>query len=414
MSTTPKQTGPTGWHLVMCGINHKSAELNQREVLQIGADAIASAHADLAGLAGVVEAVIVSTCNRIEFYMVAGRGDDPIDLAAAFYRRHRDLDISPQREQFYVRAGKHAAAHLFKVAAGIDSMVLGENQILGQAKDAYSSACAVKTAGKIMHRLFHQAFRVGKKVRTETEMGKGSCSVSTAAVGLLKSHLGDQARPAVLFVGAGKMIALVASGWSRLHHRRLMFANRTRAASEELAAKYEASAHLLEELPSLLAEADVVFTCTGSSEPVITRRMLQGHRAANPSHRLRIMDMAVPRDVEFERGSDAEVILYDLDDVKKYVADQQSQRAAAIPDAERLVEQRLNEFAYWYDHVRHEMTAERLMQDFERVRRDDLTPLFDKLPAELRREIDIKTERLVRKLAQLKIGSNTSGPADVE
>ena len=151
-----------------------------------------------------------------------------------------------------------------------DSMVLGENQILGQIKDAYSSACAVKVAGKIIHRLFHQAFRVGKLVRTVTDMGKGSCSVSTAAVGLLKSHLDAEARPAVLFVGTSKMIALAASSWSRLHHSRLMFANRTQAASEVLAAKYGASHYSLDDLPSLLAEADIVISCTGSPEPIIT------------------------------------------------------------------------------------------------------------------------------------------------
>jgi len=398
----------------MCGVNHKTTELREREVLQIGADAIASAHAGLASFQGVEEAVIVSTCNRNEFYMVAGQSDDPFDLVADFYRRHRDLDITKLRDRFYVRIGKHAAAHLFRVAAGIDSMVLGENQILGQVKDAYSSACAVKVAGKIMHRLFHQAFRVGKQVRTETEMGKGSCSVSTAAVGLLKSRLDTEARPVVLFIGAGKMITLAASGWNRLHHHRLMFANRTRAASEELAVKYGASAHSLGELPSLLADADIIMSCTGSREPIITQEMLQTHHAAHPSHHLTIMDMAVPRDVECDSDSVPDVTLYDLDDVEQYVADQQSQRAAAIPDAERLVEQRLAEFAYWYDHVRHEMTAERLIDDFEQVRRDDLTALLAKLPEELRREVDTHTEQLVRKLARMRIGANADRSHDVE
>jgi glutamyl-tRNA reductase len=389
----------------MCGINHKTSQLEQRESLQIGRESMASAHAGLASLPGVQEALIVSTCNRIEFYMVADRKDDPIDLATRFYRRYRDLDITALRENFYVRKGKHAAAHLFRVAAGIDSMVLGENQILGQIKEAYGSACAVKVAGKIMHRLFHQAFRVGKQVRTETDMGKGSCSVSTAAVGLLKSHLDAEARPAVLFVGTSKMIALAASSWSRLHHSRLMFANRTQAASEVLAAKYGASHYSLDDLPSLLAEADIVISCTASPEPIITRDMLQAHLDACPSHKLMIMDMAVPRDVEFDKNGD---------DIQRYVKEQQSIRAAAVPDAERLVDERLSEFAFWYDHVRNEMTPLRTMEDFERVRREDLALLLGDLPEDVRSKVDEQTSRLVQKLAQIKVNTGAGSSPDTE
>jgi glutamyl-tRNA reductase len=403
-----------GWHLVMCGINHKTSQLEQRERLQIGRESIAAAHAGLASLPGVQEALIVSTCNRIEFYMVADRMDDPFDIAAAFYRRFRDLDITSLREHFYVAKGKHAAAHLFRVAAGIDSMVLGENQILGQIKDAYSSACAVKVAGKIIHRLFHQAFRVGKHVRTETDMGKGSCSVSTAAVGFLKSHLDAEARPAVLFVGTSKMIALAASSWSRLHHSRLMFANRTQAASEVLAAKYGASHYSLDDLPSLLAEADIVISCTASPEPIITRDMLQAHLDACPSHKLMIMDMAVPRDVEFDKNGHPDLTIFDLDDIQRYVKEQQSIRAAAVPDAERLVDERLSEFAFWYDHVRNEMTPLRTMEDFERVRREDLALLLGDLPEDVRSKVDEQTSRLVQKLAQMKVNTGAGSSPDTE
>ncbi len=403
-----------GWGLVMCGINHKTSQLEERERLQIDRESIAAAHAGLASLPGVQEALIVSTCNRIEFYMVARRNDDPFNIAVTFYRRLRDLDITALRENFYVRKGKHAAAHLFRVAAGIDSMVLGENQILGQIKEAYSSACAVKVAGKIIHRLFHQAFRVGKLVRTETDMGKGSCSMSSAAVGLLKSHLDAEARPAVLFVGTSKMIALAASSWNRLHHGRLMFANRTQAASKVLAAKYGASHYSLDDLPSLLAEADIVISCTGSPEPIITCDMLQAHLYAYPSHKLMIMDMAVPRDVEFDKDGHSDLTIFDTDDIQRYVKEQQSIRAAAVPDAERLVDERLSEFAFWYDHVRNEMTPLRTMEDFERVRREDLALLLGDLPEDVRSKVDEQTNRLVQKLAQMKVNTGAGSSPDTE
>ncbi len=403
-----------GWGLVMCGINHKTSQLEQRERLQIGRESIAAAHAGLASLPGVQEALVISTCNRIEFYMVARRDDDPFDITVAFYRKSREIDITALRENYYVAKGKHAAAHLFRVAAGIDSMVLGENQILGQIKDAYSSACAVKVAGKIIHRLFHQAFRVGKHVRTVTDMGRGSCSMSSAAVGLLKSHLDAEARPTILLIGASKMIGLAALSWSRLHHNRLLFANRTQAAAKELASKYGATHYSLDALPSLLAEADIVISCTGSPEPIITRDMLQAHLDACPSHKLMIMDMAVPRDVEFDKNVHPDLTIFDTDDIQRYVKEQQSIRAAAIPDAERLVDERLSEFAYWYDHVRNEMTFARLMEDFERVRREDLALLLGDLPEDVRDKVNEQTDRLVQKLAQMKMNTGAGSSPDTE
>ena len=163
------------WHLVVCGVNHHETSVERREPLQLGREDIASAHAQFSRMAGVKEATIVATCNRIEFYAVTDKTIDVFDLVARFYSRFRQFDLSAMRDDFYIRKNKHAVVHLFRVAAGIDSMVLGENQILGQLKEAYSSACAVKAAGKVLHRLFHQAFRVGKQVRTNTELGKGAC-----------------------------------------------------------------------------------------------------------------------------------------------------------------------------------------------------------------------------------------------
>ncbi|MCK4373151.1 MAG: hypothetical protein KAW61_08380, partial [candidate division Zixibacteria bacterium] len=218
----------------------------------------------------------------------------------------------------------------------------------------------------------------------------------------------------VLFVGTSKMIALAASSWSRLHHSRLMFANRTQAASEVLAAKYGASHYSLDDLPSLLAEADIVISCTASPEPIITRDMLQAHLDACPSHKLMIMDMAVPRDVEFDKNGHPDLTIFDLDDIQRYVKEQQSIRAAAVPDAERLVDERLSEFAFWYDHVRNEMTPLRTMEDFERVRREDLALLLGDLPEDVRSKVDEQTSRLVQKLAQIKVNTGAGSSPDTE
>jgi glutamyl-tRNA reductase len=211
----------------MCGVSHKTSSLEERESLQLSGEEMAKANAIFGSLSRVMESVIVATCNRIEFYFVTARGEDPFDVVAEFYREFKGEDISRYQELFLTRKGTHAVDHLFQVAAGIDSMVLGENQILGQVKDAYSSACAVKSVGKVLHRLFHQAFRVGKQVRSDTEMGKGACSVSSAAVEMLRSKTKDIDRPSILFIGINQMIGLAAGKLMSAHHSRLYFANRT-------------------------------------------------------------------------------------------------------------------------------------------------------------------------------------------
>ncbi|MFH2056967.1 MAG: hypothetical protein ABIJ61_13495, partial [bacterium] len=183
------------WRLVLCGINYKQSSVEEREPLQLSNEDLAEAQALFSSLPGVLESIIVSTCNRIEFYFVCQVDYSPWQTVQTFYRRLRDLDIASLRPKFYVESGRQVAAHLFHVAAGIDSMVLGENQIVGQLRDAYSSSCAVKSSGKIIHRLFHQAFRAGKLVRSETEMGKGACSVASAAMGLLQEKLAKFNKP---------------------------------------------------------------------------------------------------------------------------------------------------------------------------------------------------------------------------
>lgn len=396
-------TAPTHFHLAVCGISYKTSSLKQREPLQIGHDRIAEAHALFSGLSGVLEAIIVSTCNRVEFYFVADRSREPLDVIEEFYRQFAGMDMAGVKECFYRRRGKHAADHLFRVVAGIDSMVLGENQIAGQVKDAYSSACAVKAAGKILHRLFHHAFRVGKRVRTDTEMGKGACSVSSASVELLKSGIDRSTRPDVLFVGVNKMIALAASGLSKLHHGRFLFVNRTLEKAAQLSARYKADSYPLEKLSELLGEVDLVVTCTGASEPIVPTAMIDAFTAAHPDKILRIMDMAVPRDVAIDSGYHANVTVFDLEDVKRFMKQRQQEREAAMPEAEALIAQRLAEFAYWYDHTRREFAGNGLAEVFEDIRRQELDPILEGLPADIRQAVAEGADNLVRRLAQVKL-----------
>lgn len=391
------------WQLVVCGISHSTSELADREPLQINRDQMAEANTLLSRLPEVRESAILVTCNRVEFYVVADRSREPFEIVREFYHSFRELNIASVEEKFFTYKGTHVARHLFRVMAGIDSMVVGEKQIAGQVKDAYRSSCDVKAAGKIMHRLFHQAFRVGKAVRTDTEMGKGACSVASAAVSMIKSKVDDDSRPTVLFVGANQMIQLASLNMSRLHHGKFMFANRTSQKAKEFARRYHGEAYTLENLASVLPEADIVITCTASDQPIISADVLRESGAKRRGRGQIIMDMAVPRDVADVNGSVDSVRVFDLEDVKRFVAERAEAIEEEIPQAEEVIDRILAQFSYWYQHVIREPLYNGLEATFEDMRKEELSSALESLDAEQRAVIDKLTRRLVNRMAQLKI-----------
>lgn len=393
------------WKLIACGLNHHNSELSEREPLQIGRESIAEANAILGKLPGVLESVIVSTCNRAEFYFVLEKSAIPMDVILSFYAQFSNQQISHLVDRFFELQRRDAIEHLFRVAAGIDSMVVGETQILGQLKHAYSSACSVKSAGKIIHRLFHQAFRVGKAVRTDTELGKGACSVSGAAVSLLKSRMGDDLDRSILFVGVNQMISLAAAGLSRGDQSRFAFANRTVEKAAALAAKFDASSHSLDELPKLIAKADIIVTCTSSPVPIIAKDMIPP--LADRDRKLIIMDLAIPRDVETELDSMDSLEVFDLDDVKTFVAQNQEQVMKSIPEAEAIIERKLDEFIYWYSHVLHEPLYNGFLDTFEAIRHEEFGPVMKKLTPELQFAVDKASRRLINRLLTMKVRAET-------
>ncbi|MBU1318764.1 MAG: glutamyl-tRNA reductase [candidate division Zixibacteria bacterium] len=395
------------WKLIVCGISHKTSELTDREPLQVDRDSIAEANAILGKLPGVLESVIVSTCNRVEFYLVLEKSAEPADILLSFYSQFKNQHIADALDKFYTMKRREAAEHLFRVVAGVDSMIIGENQIVGQLKDAYSSSCSVKSAGKIIHRLFHQAFRVGKAVRSDTEIGKGACSVSGTAVSLLKSKIAANTNPAVLFIGVNQMIAIAAAGLSGDDQCRFMFANRTREKAVALAEKFAASAHTLDELPELLGRADVVVTCTSSPVPIITKEMMRAAGVAGSSRRRIVMDLAVPRDVESDIDELTNIEILDLEDIRRFVEQNQKQVLESIPEAEAIIERRLDEFMYWYSHVLHEPLYNGFGDTFEAIRHEEFGPVIKKLSPEMQYAVDKASRRLINRLLAMKVRAET-------
>jgi len=386
---------------VLIGINYKSSTLEEREPLQLNLDDLPRMGNVLVTTANVVEAVAIATCNRIEFYLVLRDTATAFDVVAGAYQTLRGIDITPLREKFYERTDGHAVRHLLRVAAGLNSMVLGETQIFGQIKQGYSQACSVKAAGKILHRLFHQAFRTGKKVREETSIGRGAVSVGGVAVRMLRERLSGNADPSILFVGVNEMISIAAEHFSKGGYSTFAFANRTLQHARQLTEVYGGTSHNLDQLPALISAADVLIACTGAATPVITREIIEQALVQRQNHNgLLIMDLGVPRDVEPRVGELPGIELLDLDDMHSQTVENLEERATAIGPAEVIVETRLAQFVYWYEAVRLEPMYEGLGEAFEHIRTEELAGLLDELPSEHRDTIDQFTIRLARRLLQ--------------
>ncbi|MEZ5358074.1 MAG: glutamyl-tRNA reductase [Candidatus Zixiibacteriota bacterium] len=400
---------PCNWRLFVIGINHTTASLQDREPLQLTRDELVKANAALFKIQGIKESVVLSTCNRIEFYFVLDLKLNARTIVIDFYKKFKNIDISGIIDKFYLKKDKHTIDHIFRVASGIESMIVGENQILGQAKEAYSAACAANSAGKILHRLFHQAFRIGKQVRTDTELGQGACSVASATIDLVRSKIKKLDNPMILFIGLNKMITLAVSRLNRYGFDNFTFVNRTKEKAVEFAQQYKAEGHGLDSLPTLIPNADVIVSCTGSDKAVITADMLKNAFPANNGNPVLIADMAVPRDVEWHPSLTA-VEYYDMEAVKEFVREKQNDRLNAIPQAERIIEYKLEQFVYWYDGMRHEPSYNGLSDAYERTRLHEMNKIYPELDDETRELVDRATKRLVNKL--LHISSRSEKKAD--
>src|SRR5258706_87146 len=281
------------------GINHHSAPLELREKLAFPQERQADALADLAAQPGIAEAVLVSTCNRTEVYC---RADDPRAASAWLNAEGAKAALSLERH-LYCHADEAAVRHAFRVASGLDSMVLGEPQILGQVKQSVRAAEHLGTLGQALGGLFQKTFAVAKEVRGETSLGAQSISMAAAALKLAQNLFGDLSRTRMLLIGVGEMVELAATYFVAQRPERVVVANRTLARGEEFAARFGARAISLEDLPARLAEFDVVITGTASTLPILGKGMLERALKARRRRPIFIADFAVPRDVEAEAAT---------------------------------------------------------------------------------------------------------------
>ncbi len=324
--------------VVVVGVNHRTAPVEVREQVAVSSEALDAAVREVQALPGVREAMVVATCNRVEVYAL---GDDPAAVVGAVRRWFASRGAGDGL--LYEHARQDAVRHTFRVCASLDSLVVGEPQILGQVKEAYHAAQQAGGVAGGLTRLMAQAFRVAKRVRTETGLAAGQVSVASVAVDLARGIFGELEGRKVLVVGAGKMALGAARGLAR-HGASMAVANRSFPRAEALAAEHGATAHPLTDLPMLLQHSDVVVCSTASTRFVLTREDVAAAMKVRRGKSLFVIDITVPRNVDPRVGDLDNVYLYNVDDLEQIVADGARGRAGATREAEQLLEEELRAF----------------------------------------------------------------------
>jgi glutamyl-tRNA reductase len=339
--------------LLTLGLNHQTAPLALRERLAFVPTEVGSTIAQLRDnlstrAAGrLTEAAIVSTCNRTELYCAVEEPDTASNALSDFLAATKQLDAGELRRSTYVLPQANAVRHAFRVASGLDSMVLGEPQILGQMKQAEKLSREAGGLGLLLNHLFQRTFAVAKEVRSTTEIGTQSVSMAAAAVRVAERIFGSLAESHVLFVGAGEMIELTATHFAARHPRSITVANRTEERAQSLAARLQGKAMRLAELPEHLARFDIVVSCTASTLPIIGLGMVERALKARRHRPMFIVDLAVPRDVEPEVARLGDVYVYTVDDLGRIVQTGTETRQAAVAQAEAIIESRVRDFESW-------------------------------------------------------------------
>ena len=361
--------------LLTLGLNHRTAPLSVRERLAFHTEELRRALTDLASSGQVYEAAILSTCNRTEIYCQSDTPDAAVRWLAD-YRQVAGSDFSPY---LYTHPGREAVRHTFRVASGLDSMVLGEPQILGQMKEAVRIARESGTLGVTLDKLFQNAFSVAKDVRSTTAIGENIVSMAAAAVrlaGRIFERLSDQQ---VLFIGAGEMIELCAAHFSAQHPRSLVVANRTLDRGRVLAERFGATAIRLEEVGERLHEFDIVVTCTASQLPILGLGLVERAIRARRHRPMFMVDLAVPRDIEVEVAALDDVFLYTVDDLAQVIESGREARQTAVDGAENIVHARVESFCGWLESRQSVPLIRALRDSAERSRRHEVEHALKRL-----------------------------------
>jgi glutamyl-tRNA reductase len=387
--------------LFVAGLSHKNAPVALREQLAVDEDKLRELIRDVHGQGVLAEAVVLSTCNRVEVYGVAEAAGEARTLAFRHLCRQRGVDLAGVEPLLYTHEEADAVRHAFRVASSLDSMMVGEPQILGQVKEAFALAQACETVGPRLHTLFSQAFSVAKRVRSETEIARHAVSVSFAAVELAKKIFAGLSGRAVLLLGAGKMSELAAKHLVEQGAFPIYVVNRTWARAQELARALSGTAVPWDELETALASVDIVVSSTGASTPVVTLAAVTRALVGRRGRPLFFIDIAVPRDVEPGVDRIDNVYRYDIDDLKQVVDANLRERAREAQRAEALVEREVTKFMARQGDVEVIPTIVSLRARLEEIRTAEVKRTLARLPdatPEMQAAIEALSTSMVNKI----------------
>jgi glutamyl-tRNA reductase len=379
--------------LVVVGISHKTSPISELELYQLSGKDISEALHFFKNENEVDGAVIISTCNRIEFYLMLNKNIDPFIIINKYFISKKGIDDLTKKESFYYYSNGDAANHLFKVVCGLDSMVLGEYQIQGQIKESYSMACAEKSAEKVLHKLFHAAFRVGKTVRTQTKIGSRKQSVSGVAYQILEEKLINN--DAIAIIGVNQNTNIIVEKLSKARFSNLIFVNRTLYKAEKLADKYSGRAFGMNKIEEAISNVKCIFSCTGAPGYIITSDMLNRINS-KPNNLKLIVDIAVPRDID-SCGLKREIEVFDLEGMKTYLKNQEKQVASELPIALKIINDEVNLFEAWSESQGDESIAY-YDEKFESIRQKFLEESNQNLSEEELQLLDKYSRSLIHRL----------------
>jgi glutamyl-tRNA reductase len=387
--------------LLVVGLNYKTAPIEIRECLAFPEDKLEDALSKVHDLSSVKENMIVSTCNRVEVYAATRETEKAIRDLKEFFSRYHGLPLKEFEKRLYTHVGEEAVRHIFRVASSLDSMVLGEPQILGQIKDAYDLSQQVKTSGLILHRLLHRAFHVAKRVRTETKIVIGAISISSVAVELAEKIFGSLQKKTVLLIGAGEMCELAARHLVSVGVDKILVTNRTHERAVSLAWEFRGEAIPFEDMAQGLRRADIVISATNSPQYLIRHGQITKVIKDRRQKPIFFIDIADPRDIEPEVGDIGNVYLYNIDDLQKVANENMKDREKETRKAEEIVQNEMEKFITWYRSLNVTPTIVALRKKFEEIRKKELEKtlsLHPNLSEKEKKSLEALTSAIINKI----------------
>jgi glutamyl-tRNA reductase len=358
--------------IVLLGLNHKTAPIELRELLAFSKEEAVAVLEGLQKCPDINEVMLISTCNRVEVLLTTSNTINAVDSVKTYISKFKKIPISKFGDALYMHDGEDAVRHIFRVASSLDSMMVGEPQILGQIKDAYLTTILKKTSGVILNRLLHKTFFVAKRVRSETGIGDHAVSISYAAIELARKIFGDLEGKKVLLVGAGEMAELAVEHLIRNKVGEIFVANRTFERGVELSNRFKGKAIRIEEIPDCLKVVDIIISSTGSPTFVIVRGQVKGVMRSRRNRPIFFIDIAVPRDIDPDINRLNNAYVYDIDDLKGVIEENIKDRNKESIKGERIVDEAVISFKQWFEGLSAVPTIVALRDKIDTIARTEV------------------------------------------